>query len=112
RTPPVAGKPRQGVQIVNYTPLDDELPHGNDRRYPIAMVIVVVLGILLIAWNGTIGLTLGLLWLLPIVIAIHLGVSRDRSGCMWAFSPACSAVLTPRTRRPRRREVTHKPPPA
>jgi energy-coupling factor transporter transmembrane protein EcfT len=78
---------------MKYVPLDDELPHQNDRRYPIAMVVVIVLGILLIVWNTTVGLTVGFVFLLPIVFAIHLGVSRDRTGWMWGLFLSWLGVL-------------------
>jgi len=78
----------------------------------IAQVALIVSGVLLITWNTAFGLTIGLLWLLPIVIAIDLGVSRDRSGWMWGFFLGWLGVLILAIMRPQPREVIVKTPPA
>jgi hypothetical protein len=64
-------------------------------------VLLVVAGVVLAAWNIGAGVVIGLLFLLPIVIAIDLGVSRDRTGWMWGLFLGWLGVLILACMRPR-----------
>ena len=46
---------------------------------------LMFLGVGLCIWNMPLGMTFGLLFLLPVGVAIELGYSRDRSGWMWGL---------------------------
>lgn len=51
----------------------------------IAQMLLVVAGIAVAVKAPLVGVPLALVWLLPIVVSIHLGVSRDRTGLLWGF---------------------------
>jgi len=55
--------------------------------------LVVFGGVVLAAWNMSLAVPIGLLYLLPIVIAIELGKSRHRTGWMWGVFLGWLGVL-------------------
>jgi len=77
-----------------------------------SQMLLVFLGVALAAWNTTLGVIVGLVLLLPIVIAINLGVSRDRKGWMWGLFLGWLGVLILAIMRPHPREVIVRTPPA
>jgi hypothetical protein len=58
-----------------------------------AQVILLLAGLALCAYHLATGLFVGLVWLLPIIIAIDLGQSRDRKGWMWGLFLGWLGVL-------------------
>ena len=97
-------------------PLRTVVPLDDDKRstdwFAVAQVLLIVVGLALLTWNVAAGLIIGLFWLLPIVIAIDLGVSRQRSGWMWGFFLGWLGVLILAIMRPQPREVIVRTPPA
>lgn len=64
-------------------------------------VIPTVVIIALMMWNIALGIMVGVVWLLPIIVAIDLGKSRDRTGWMWGFFLGWLGVLILAIMRPR-----------
>jgi hypothetical protein len=62
-----------------------------DKRTMQVILLFAMVG--LFVWNAVVGVIVGLFVLLPIVIAIELGVSRRRSGWMWGFFLGWLGVL-------------------
>ena len=61
-------------------------------REAVAQVCLLLGGIALVAWNPVM-LVPGLMWILPIIIGIELGLSRDRTGWMWGCFLSWLGVL-------------------
>lgn len=57
------------------------------------MMLLAVAGGLLAAWNLPLGLIVGFVWVAPIVVAIGLGESRDRTGWAWGLLLGWLGVL-------------------
>lgn len=55
------------------------------KKSSLAQLLLVFLGLGLCFWSIEVGLVIGLLWLLPIVIAIDLGWTRNRTGWLWGL---------------------------
>jgi hypothetical protein len=77
-----------------------------DKRLSTVQALLVIAGVCLVFWNVTAGLIIGLCFLLPIVVAIDLGVSRQRTGWMWGFFLGWLGVLILAIMRPRPMPVT------
>jgi hypothetical protein len=73
-----------------------------DYTHATAQVALIILGVGLTAWDTGFGLFVGLVFLLPIVIAIDLGFNRDRTGWMWGFFLGWLGVLILAIMRPQR----------
>ena len=76
-----------------------------DKKYAVGSVAVLALGIVLIAVYGSAGWFISLAWLLPIIIAIDLGISRGRTGWMWGLFLGWLGVLILAIMRPQPQRV-------
>jgi len=87
---------------------------NNQLSWPQAYVVVglILLGVVLSGYWGAVGVFISLAWLLPIVIAINLGVTRQRSGWTWGLFLGWLGVLILAIMRPQPREVIVRTPPA
>jgi hypothetical protein len=65
----------------------------NVNALAIVQALLIALGLFAWATGGTVMLVLSLIWLLPIVISIELGKSRDRMGWMWGLFLGWLGVL-------------------
>lgn len=72
---------------------------------PAQQMLLVSAGVAIAVWNILVAILVGLLWLLPIVIAIELGESRDRTGWKWGLFLGWLGVLILAIMRPRPSEV-------
>jgi len=64
-----------------------------DNTSAVAQTLLLVGGFWVAVYNPYIGVPVGLLWLLPMFISIHLGASRDRTGWLWGFFLGWLGVL-------------------
>lgn len=56
-----------------------------DKKFPPAQALIIIAAVLLLFWSVFWGVIIIVAFLLPIGIAIHLGVSRHRTGWMWGL---------------------------
>jgi hypothetical protein len=65
----------------------------NVNALAVVQALLIALGLFAWATGGTVMLVLSLIWLLPIIISIELGKSRDRMGWMWGLLLGWLGVL-------------------
>jgi hypothetical protein len=74
----------------------------------LAQCLLVLLAIGLYGWLGPVGLFAILLWVVPIIVAIELGKSRDRKGWMWGLFLGWIGVLILAIMRPIRQPLADR----
>jgi len=82
--------------------LRNALTPSRDKQ-ALQAVFVLVFGAVLYALSRPAGVVVGLTWLLPVLIGIHLGQSRDRAGWMWGLFLSWLGVLILACMRPQPR---------